>query len=48
MQDATEGDQVAAAVYKMMKELVRGEDLHWGTSMSQAFVYGLRTLAANP
>ena len=43
-----EGDRVAAAVYTMMKELVKGEDLHWGTSMSQAFAYGFRTLAANP
>ena len=36
------------AVYTMMNELVKGEDLHWGTSMSQAFAYGFRTLAANP
>ena len=48
MRDAVEGERVAAAVYTMMKELVRGEDLHWGTSMSQAFAYGFRTLAANP
>ena len=39
---------MASAVYTMMKELVKGEDLHWGTSMSQAFAYGFRTLAANP
>ena len=39
---------MAAAVYTMMKELVRGEDLRWGTFMSQAFAYGFRTLAANP
>ena len=48
VQDAAEGDRVAAAVYTMMKELVKGEDLRWGTSMSQAFAYGFRTLAANP
>ena len=48
VRDAAEGDRVAAAVYTMMKELVKGEDLHWGTSMSQAFAYGFRTLAANP
>ncbi|MCY3748924.1 MAG: type IV secretion system DNA-binding domain-containing protein [Chloroflexi bacterium] len=48
VRDAFEGGRVAAAVYAMMKELVRGEDLHWGTSMSQAFMYGFRTLAANP
>ena len=43
-----EGERVAAAVYALMKELVKGEDFHWGTSMSQAFAYGFRTLAANP
>ena len=48
VRDAAEGDRVASAVYTMMKELVKGEDLHWGTSMSQAFAYGFRTLAANP
>ena len=48
VRDASEGDRVASAVYTMMKELVKGEDLHWGTSMSQAFAYGFRTLAANP
>ena len=48
VRDSFEGGRVAAAVYAMMKELVRGEDLHWGTSMSQAFMYGFRTLAANP
>ena len=48
VRDAAEGERVAGAVYTMMKELVKGEDLHWGTSMSQAFAYGFRTLAANP
>ncbi|MCY3958707.1 MAG: type IV secretion system DNA-binding domain-containing protein [Chloroflexi bacterium] len=48
VRDSFEGGQVAASVYSMMKELVRGEDLHWGSSMSQAFMYGFRTLAANP
>ena len=48
VRDAAEGDRVAAAVYTIMKELVKGEDLHRGTSMPQAFAYGFRTLAANP
>ena len=48
VRNAEEGDRMAAAVYAMMKELVKGEDFHWGTAMSQAFAYGFRTLAANP
>ena len=48
VRDADEGDRVAMAVYSMLRELVRGEDFLWGTSMSQAFAYGFRTLAANP
>ena len=48
VRDADEGDRVAMAVYTLLRELVRGEDFLWGTSMSQAFAYGFRTLAANP
>ena len=48
VRDAAEGDRVAMAVYSMVRELVRGEDFLWGTSMSQAFAFGFRTLAANP
>ena len=48
VRDADEGDRVAMAVYSLLRELVRGEDFLWGTSMSQAFAYGFRTLAANP
>ncbi len=48
VRDAEEGDRVAMAVFSMVRELVRGEDFLWGTSMSQAFAYGFRTLAANP
>ncbi|MDE0002955.1 MAG: hypothetical protein OXQ29_09700, partial [Rhodospirillaceae bacterium] len=48
VRDSDEGDRVAMAVYSMLRELVRGEDFLWGTSMSQAFAYGFRTLAANP
>ena len=44
VRDAAEGDRVAMAVYSMVRELVRGEDFLWGTSMSQAFAFGFRTL----
>ena len=46
--DPAEADQTAAAVSTMMRELVTGEGMQWGTTMSQAFSYGFRTLAANP
>ncbi len=46
--DPAEADQTAAAVSTMMRELITGEGMAWGTTMSQAFAYGFRTLAANP
>lgn len=46
--DPAIADQTAAAVSTMMRELVTGEGMQWGTTMSQAFAYGFRTLAANP
>jgi hypothetical protein len=46
--DPAAADQTAAAVSTMMRELVTGEGMQWGTTMSQAFAYGFRTLAANP
>lgn len=46
--DPNVADQTAAAVSTMMRELVTGEGMQWGTTMSQAFAYGFRTLAANP
>ncbi len=46
--DPAIADQTAAAVSAMMRELVTGEGMAWGTTMSQAFAYGFRTLAANP
>ena len=46
--DPAAADQTAAAVSTMMRELVTGEGMAWGTTMSQAFAYGFRTLAANP
>ncbi len=46
--DPAAADQTAAAVSTMMRELVTGEGMQWGTTMSQAFTYGFRTLAANP
>lgn len=46
--DPAAADQTAAAVSAMMRELVTGEGMQWGTTMSQAFAYGFRTLAANP
>lgn len=46
--DTAAADQTAAAVSTMMRELVTGEGMAWGTTMSQAFAYGFRTLAANP
>ena len=46
--DPAAADQTAAAVSTMMRELITGEGMQWGTTMSQAFAYGFRTLAANP
>ena len=46
--DPAVADQTAAAVSTMMRELVTGEGMQWGTTMSQAFAYGFRTLAVNP
>ena len=47
LRDADEGDRVAMAAYSLLRELIRGDDFLWGTSMSQASAYGFRTLAAN-
>ena len=48
VRDADEAEQVASAVYTMMRELVQGEGFAWGPAMAEAFGAGFQTLAANP